>query len=91
MFNLNLSQSYSSIENNGSLFGLNSSSENYEPQLSNELLSIENSNALTGNINFGINYDNELQEEFINNQNIDLDNNDIPGRSIELIEIKILI
>ena len=90
-----INQSNSSIENNELSFGLNSYSDinqsNYEPQLSNELLSIENSNPLTGNINFGINYNNELQEVFINNQNIDLDNNDIPGRSIELIEIKILI
>ena len=83
-----INQSNSSIENNGLPFLMNSNNENYEPQLSNELLSIENSNALTGNINFGINYDNELQEVFINNQNIDLNNNDISGRSIEHIKIK---
>jgi hypothetical protein len=65
MFNLNLSQSYSSIENNGFSFGLNSSSENYESQLLNELLSIENNNSLTDNRNSDI--DNALHKVFINN------------------------
>ena len=79
MFNLNLSQSYSSIENNGSLFGLNSSSENYEPQLLNELSSIENNISQTDNRNFDI--DNALHKVFINNPNIDLDNDDSLGKN----------
>ena len=79
MHNLNLSQSYSSIENNESLFGLNSSSENYEPQLLNELSSIENNISQTDNRNFDI--DNALHKVFINNSNIDLDNDDSLGKN----------